>query len=163
MPQHEIETHIREFLTEDRLQNALAFSAHLQENKMQLERGRGYWADKLYWCVKYQNQYVCFILIGGEEAAREDEWILWSDDSDSGCYKNAALDAATRDLAWAHVDFCGNCGGSCAPGTDKTLFGKAFQKVCHNSFRFDNPDAQALDCAKALLTLRKNDIHRNSQ
>lgn len=65
MPEQEIENFIDEVLTGETQKNALEFTAYLRANEMLFVRGRGYWEDKLYWMIKYNDEYVCFILING--------------------------------------------------------------------------------------------------
>ena len=159
-----IENHIYEALTGDKQRLALEFAAHLQAQDVNLERGTGYWADKRYWMVKCNGKYICFILLNGYGfAAHKDEpegWIIWLDDADSRrsqWYANAPLDEEMKETVWRHVDFCANC-GSCGGGTRKTIFGKEFDKVCGTTFRFDNPNAEDIECAKKLAELRINSI-----
>ncbi|MDR1558440.1 MAG: hypothetical protein LBS84_01855 [Clostridiales bacterium] len=111
--------------------------------------------------IKHSGEYVCFVLINGYgEKAHKDEpdgWIIWSDDYSSDIFANFPLDEKIKQTAWEHIDFCANC-GSCSGGTCKTIFGKAFENVCNTIFRFDNPDADSVECAKKLVEIRKNDI-----
>lgn len=159
-----IENHIYEVLTGDTQRLALDFVAYLQAQDVTLERGTGYWADKRYWMVKYNGKYICFILLNGYgSAAHKDEpegWIIWLYDTDSRhsqWYATAPLYDKTKEAAWRNIDFCANC-GSCSGGTRKTIFGKEFDNVCRTTFRFDNPDAEAVECAKKLAKLRINSI-----
>ena len=156
-----IEDHVDERLTGNAHQNAARFVAHLRANEMLFERGKGYWEDKIYWMIKYKNEYVCFILINGS-SARDDPWIIWSDDSDSHGFEDALLDEQTKEMAWAHVDFCGNCGGDCRPGSRKIIFGKTFEHVCRTTMKFINPDAVTLACAEKMVDIRKQNILRNA-
>jgi hypothetical protein len=43
-----------------------------------------------------------------------------------------------RDIAYANVDFCGNC-GSYGGGTSKTIFSRKFDNACRTTFKFDDP------------------------
>ena len=153
-----IEDIISEVLPDDIQKNALDFVNYLWANNMMFERGSGYWDDKYYWMVKYEDVYVCFILFGGDEV-KDKSWTIWSDDSDSKWFENYPLDKHMKDVAYANVDLCGNC-GSCSGGTIKTIFGRRFDNVCRTTFRFNNPDFKAIECAKKLIEMRINDIHR---
>jgi len=156
MPEQKIEDFILEVLTGDTQKFALEFVAYLRTNEMLFERCcNGYWEDKLYWFVKYQNQYVCFILLDGYEKGH---WVIWSDDSDSNCFEDFPLDEHIRKVAWENVDFCINCGNNCSSGENKTIFGKQFSNVCRTTMRFDNPDADELDCLKKVVSIRKISI-----
>lgn len=163
MPEHIIETHIREALTGNAKKNALEFAAFLRESKMQFERGSGYWADKRYWMIRCKDEVVCFILINGYRSVRhQDEpegWIIWSDTSDSSdsqWYENTALDEGVKDVARRNIDYCAKCspGSPCYGGLNKVIFGKGYHNICRTTFRFDNPDSEAVECVKKLLMLK---------
>ena len=163
MPEQKIESHINDVLAGNAQKLALNFVTCLRAQKMQFERGAGYWADKRYWMIKYNGEYVCFILVNGYGSVRhKDEpegLIIWSDDSGKvDWFADSSLDEHAKEIAWANVDFCGHCGGICDGGFHKTIFGKEFDNVCNTTFRFDNPDAEATECAKTLVELRKSDI-----
>lgn len=163
MSNQKIENFIGEVLTRDTQKNASDFFAYLMESEVQFERGKGYWADKLYWMIKYKNEYVCFVLInGGEDKTEPDGWVIWSDDSGSAWFEDSSLlDEHTKEIAWKHIDICGNCGGCKNPGgSHKTIFGKGFDNVCITTMRFDNPDTGTVECVKKLVELRKKDIQR---
>ena len=163
MPEQQIENYIADVLTGDAQKNALGFATYLRASEMQFERGTGYWEDKLYWLIKYKTDYVCFILINGSEDRSEPEgWVIWSDDSGSNWFEDFPLDEHMKEIAWKHVDICGNCGDCGNPGgSRKTIFGKEFNNVCRTTMRFINPDVEALECAKKMVELRKNDILGN--
>ena len=159
MPEQKIEDFIGKVLSDDAQKNALDFVAFLIANGMQFERSTtDYWADKRYWYVKFQDEFVCFILINGYGSVADETepegWIIWSDDYNSDRFANFPLDEHTKEIAWNHVDF-GTCGG----GVTRKLFGKEFNPVCGGTtFRFDNPNAVVLECMKKLVEIRKNDI-----
>ena len=162
MSEQNIESFIGEVLTEDVQKNALDFIAFLKANNMQFERSTtDYWADKLYWYVKFRDEFVGFILINGYGSVGDETepegWIIWSDNYNSNLFANFLLDEHTKEIAWKHIDF-GTCGG----GITVNLFGKEFYPVCNGTtFRFNNPDATALECAKKLVEIRKKDILKN--
>jgi 7-cyano-7-deazaguanine synthase in queuosine biosynthesis len=59
----------------------------------------------------------------------------------------------------ATLDICDNCGGCGNPsGSHKTIFGTEFDNVCITTFRFDNPNAEEIECAKKLIEIRIKDI-----
>ena len=163
MPDQKIENFINEVLTGDAQKNALDFITYLRASEMLFEKGKGYWEDKLYWLIKHKNEYVCFILVNSSEDKTEPEgWTIWSDDSGSNWFENYPLDGHMKEIAWKNVDICGNCGGCNTPGgSRKTVFGKEFNNVCRTTMRFTNPDAEALECLKKIVEIRKNDILRN--
>ena len=158
-----IEKKIKEILSGDAQKNALDFAAFLRENDMQFERSTtNYWADKLYWYVKFQDEFVGFILVNGYGSVGDDTepegWIFWSDNYNSDLFADFPLDGHTREIAWNHVDF-GTCGG----GLTVKLFGKEFTPVCNGTtFRFNNPNPEELECAKKLIEIRKSDIQEGA-
>ncbi|MDR1117051.1 MAG: hypothetical protein LBL09_02250 [Oscillospiraceae bacterium] len=162
MSAQSIENHICEALTGDAQRLVLDFASHLKNQNMQFERGTGYWEDKRYWHIKYKDKYVCFLLINGFGSARhKDEpegWIVWSDDSGEDWFRDYPLEERFKEISWSNVDICGKCGGCSIEGTPKTVFGKNFDDVCRTTFRFDNPDTDAVECLKKLVKIRKNDI-----
>ena len=156
----EIESFAGEELFGQAQKNALELAAYLRASEMLFVRGKGYWEDKLYWMVKYQGEYVCFILIDGH-GEKGASWTVWSDDSGSDWFKDFPLDEDAKEIAWRHVDFCAGCGGDCSPGATKTIFGRVFDNVCRTAIKFENPDAAELQCLKKLIEARKNDISKN--
>ena len=128
---------------------------------MEFVRGCGYWADKLYWLVKYRDEYVCFIQLDVPEC--RGSWTIWSDDSASDALADVQLDERMEQIAWAHVDFCGCCGGSCQPGARRTIFGRTFDGVCRTPIRFDDPDAEAIECAMRLMDIRAREIAKGER
>ena len=167
MSNSRIENAICEVLTGDVQKNALNFVAYLRVNEMVIEREiGGYWDDKFYYAISYNDEFVCFILIGATEEDSSEPWVVWSDSSRSKWYENASLDEQQKEIAWKYVDICGggdDCGSCGNPGgIDKTIFGKEFNNVCLTVFRFDNPNAVAVECLKNLVEIRKNDISKNN-
>lgn len=144
---------------------ASGFFDYLIKSDFQFERGKGYWENKLYWMIKYKNEYVCFVLLnGGEDKTEPCGWVVWSDDSGSDWFNSSTLDEHTKEIAWKHVDICRNCNGCKKPGgIHKTIFGRVFDNVCITTFRFDNPDGETTECVKKLMELRKIDILENVQ
>ena len=162
MPEQGIENIIGEVLTGDAKKNALDFFAYLWANEMLFERGKGYWENKFYWMIKYKDEYVCFILVGSEDKTGPESWIIWSDDSDSNWFADFPVNERIKEIAWKNVDICGNCGGCNNPGgTRKIIFKKEFNNVCRTTMKFINPDVEALECAKKMVEIRKNDILKN--
>lgn len=62
-----------------------------------------------------------------------------------------------KEIAWKHVDSCGNC-GSCGGGRKKIIFGKEFASVCGCTFRIDNPNKEDLLFIKKMVEIRKKEI-----
>ena len=163
MSTDKIENHITNYLTGYAQKNALDFISYLTKHEMQFERGGGYWEKKLYWCVNYKGQSVCYILIYSPASTIDstEPWVVWSDDSYTNPFEDHQLDECIKEIAWKNVDICGNvngdCGG-CKGKISKIIFGKKFDNVCGTIFRFNNPDADAVECAKKIVAIRKHVI-----
>lgn len=132
----------------------------LVDNDMNFERASGYWKNQSYWYVKYNNEFVCFILFNGTgDESKFFPLTIWTDDSNSDWYKKCKFDEEIEEIALNHIDVCEKC-GSCRGGTTKTIFGKEYHNVCKTTFRFINPNNEELNCLKTLLLLRKKDIEK---
>ncbi|MDE5749038.1 MAG: hypothetical protein K2I21_15880 [Acetatifactor sp.] len=161
MSAQRIEDYIISELPPDDQPIALDFVGYLRDNNMEFVRDNGEcWKDKIYYWVMYQTKCVCFIAINDpdEEANR---WTVWSGDMDSTFLADYPVSNEIKELAWSHVDECGNC-GSCSGGRRKTIFGRKFDKVCGCTFRIDNPGTQELLFLKKMVEIGKCEITKAS-
>lgn len=127
-------------------------------NGMSFERAGGYWQNQSYWYVKYNNEFVCYILFNGTgDEEKFSPLTVWTDDSGTAWYSECYLEDSIKNIAARHVDVCENC-GACKGGTRKQIFGKEYDNVCRTTFRFINPNCDEIKCLKELLLLRKKDI-----
>ena len=65
-----------------------------------------------------------------------------------------------KEIAWSNIHNCDDCGGSSAwCGTDKRkmVFGREF-KVCVSPIAFTGPDAEAVECMKKMVDMKKHAI-----
>ena len=139
-------------------ENTLNFISYLNSNSLTFERLLGYWENQHYYSVKYKNESVCYILVNGSGDEQQFAPLtIWSDDSGSNWYENYPLSNDLKKIAWDNVDYCGHC-GSCAGGTQKTIFGKPFENVCRITFRFTNPNTEEFTVIKELVHARLKDI-----
>ena len=157
MSLQKIEDHIlRELSPQDQI-IAQDFVEYLKDNGMEFVRDNGEcWKNKIYYWVMYQTKCVCFIAINDPDE-KDNRWTVWSDDMSSDFLKSYPVDNEIKEIAWHHVDTCGNC-GSCNGGRKKIIFGKEFDKVCGCTFRIDNPDADELAFMKKMVEIRKSEI-----
>lgn len=129
-------------------------------NSMSFERAGGYWENQFYWYVKYNNEFVCFILFNGTgDEEKFSPLTIWTDDSGTAWYSKCDLEDNIKNIAVGHIDVCESC-GACKGGTKKQIFGKEYNNVCRTTFRFINPNLDELKCLKELLLLRKKDIEK---
>lgn len=162
MAAKQIEAVINEVLRDDAQKHALDFVAYLRENGIQPDEAEGYWE------LQYEGKSLCFLFINGDAQApgpwtiwsnqEPGTWATWSDEGDTSAPMDAPVDEHTKEVAWAHVNFCASCGGDCSPGKRKTVLGKTFDNLCNSTMAFTDPDAEALACAKQMIAMRKNDI-----
>lgn len=156
MSEHSIEEIISDNLPVAYQENALDFIRFLRENEMELIRDNGYWKNKIYYLIKFQNKYMCFIAIKDPDE-KDNFWTVWSDDCSSNWLENFPIEKELKETAWEHADVCQNC-GSCSGGRKIIIFGKEFDNICTTTFRFDNPDAADLLFMKKLLSAGKREI-----
>lgn len=139
---------------------AIDFISFLADNGMTFERAGGYWKNQSYWYIKYNDEFVCYILFNGVgDEVRFAPLTIWTDDSNSAWYRDCELENSIKDIAVRHIDICEKC-GACSGGTNKNIFGKQYANVCRTTFRFVNPNWEELKCLKKLILLRKNNIDR---
>lgn len=165
MANKRIEDVINDILKGDTKKNALDFAAYLRKKEIPLEESENYWE------VKYKDKCVCFILIINSDDApgpwtiwsdqEPGTWSKWSSEGEISEYEDFSVDKHTKEIAWANINFCANCGNGCNPGRSKTILGKRFNNVCSSAMAFTNPDADALECAKKMVDIRINDILNN--
>lgn len=140
---------------------ALDFVNHLNKREMEFIKDNVYWKNKIYYLIKYKNEYVCFIAVKDPDEP-DNAWTVWSEDMDSDFLGNYPADKSLKEVAWEHVDKCGNC-GSCSGGRQKNIFGKIFDNVCGCTFRFDNPTFDDLSALKKIVEIRKTEIINKSK
>lgn len=144
-----IEDAFNDILSGDTLKAALDFAAFLEANDMTAGGSHG--------DISYKDNCVCYMHLDGG-AQKPSPWTIWTEGDYSGEREGIPMDEHMKEIAWAHVNFCADCGGGCSPGKRKVIFGKEFDNVCSADMAFYMPDAEALKCVKKLLEMRKHDI-----
>ena len=96
--------------------------------------------------ISYNGKPICYMHL---DSAKEypGPWTIWTE----GDYRIERM----KEIAWANVNVCGDCGAACSPGKRKVIFGKAFDNVCSADMAFYIPNVDTLACVKKLLTMRK--------
>ena len=151
-----ITDYIRAELSPDEQKIALNFADYMESQGLKFEKDEGYWKDKIYYIIKFHDKCVCFIAIKDPDEP-DNNWTVWSDDMASISLSDYPIEVGLREVAWSHVDGCGNC-GSCSGGKPKVIFGKEFGKVCGCTFRIDNPNADDLRFMKKMVEIRMTEI-----
>ena len=142
-----IEDKFKEVLVGGTLKNALNFATFLQQNAMEYDGTR----------ITYNNECVCYTHIDGSEQM-PGPWTIWPEGDFSAQCQAVPMSERMKEIAWACVNICttGHCDSS--PGVRKTVFGKVYDNACTSALAFTNPDAEALECLKKILLMRKNEI-----
>ncbi|MCL2812244.1 MAG: hypothetical protein FWD25_10220 [Clostridia bacterium] len=144
-----LEEKIKDVLTGEAQKNALDFAAYLKANEMV---GGGPHGE-----VSYQGKCVCYVHMDGA-AEKPGPWTIWPDGDYSAEHKDVPMSECMKEIAWANVNICADCGAGCSPGNRKMIFGKEFDNVCSATMAFNNPDAETLECVKKLLEMKKRDV-----
>ncbi|MCL2512442.1 MAG: hypothetical protein FWF08_00955 [Oscillospiraceae bacterium] len=145
-----LEDVINEVFSGDTLKNALDFTAFLRANEMIYRKSHGE--------ISYNGNCVCYMHLDGL-AQKPGPWTIWTEGDYSGEREDFPMDEHMKEIAWANVNICASCGGSCSPGKRTTIFGKEFDNVCSAAMAFYIPDTETLECVKKLLEIRKKEIN----
>ncbi|MDR2570359.1 MAG: hypothetical protein LBD23_08700 [Oscillospiraceae bacterium] len=132
-------------LSGDTQKNALDFATFLKANDMIVAENNSQ--------VIYMDKTLAYMHIDGN-SEMPGPWTVWPDGDFSVVPQGYDFDDAMKKIAWAHINKCGKCGGTCAPGSDITLFGKVFDGVCNSVMAFTDPSDKALVCLKKLLLIQ---------
>ena len=149
MSNKNFEDHVRDVLNGDAQRIALSFAEFLVSNDMMLNLLEGN-----LWMAGYEGDGVCYIHLDGA-AQHPGPWTVWTEGDYDSEPESFAIGEHTKELARAHANICGSCGGACSPGKRVTIFGKEIDNVCNAVMEFNNPDDKALECLKQLVTMRK--------
>lgn len=162
MASKRIEDVINDVLKGDSKKNALDFIDYLRSIEIPIEE-----ESENYWEIKFKDECICMMWISGS-ADLPGPWTIWSAQTPGtwatwgDCeYVDFPLDKHIKEIAWKHVNVCGNCGADdCnnVGGLRKNVLGKEFYNLCNSTMAFTDPDAEALDCAKKMVEIRKSDI-----
>jgi len=151
LSEQRIEDMMVDVLSGDALKNALDFAEYLTVNEMSINGAE----------ISYKGNPVCYMhLDDGEEYPSP--WTIWTEGDYSSERENVPMDKRMKEIAWANINTCGDCGGDCSPGKRKLIFGKEFDHVCNADMAFYIPDAETLECVKKLLEMRKHMISDDS-
>jgi len=150
-PKLKIEDVIADVLSGDALTNATRFIAFLRENKLNPQ-----WSAANTWKVSSKTFTICFIRLYGAAHYHNLSPGDWHIIPFIGEYEADALSDEDKEIAWANKSPCQICNG-CALPMGK-IFGKEFTPACEGSLLFVNPNSAAVECAKNIVALRKNEI-----
>ena len=150
--QPKIEEVIADFLSGDRLNNALAFVEFLKINKM-----TPHWYATNCWAVKCKGKYVCQIRIHGCTglyALKENSWNISKFEFYGRDFLEEFInDEKLKEVIFKNVKYCSNCWG-CGPGESMTILGKSIDLVCRLEIK--NPDMEELESVKKIVLANRN-------
>lgn len=135
---------------------AIEFVKFLRENNLEFIRDEGYWKDKIYFIMKYNQECVCFIAIQDPQEPHN-RWTVWSEHIRSMYLKDQSVKNSLKQVGWKKVDECCYC-GACKGGKSKLIFGRLFHAVCNCTFRFDNPQMEDLPFMEYMVKVRIKQI-----
>ncbi|MCL2620192.1 MAG: hypothetical protein FWD97_04570 [Defluviitaleaceae bacterium] len=107
--------------------------------------------------VSFNGSVVCYTHID-DGTEYPSPWTIWTDGDYSIEPTGFPISDKAKEIAWANVNKCSDCGAGCAPGTDKAIFGREFMGVCGASMAFYKPEGDTLEAVKTLLNMRKHAI-----
>lgn len=150
----QFEDTINKILTGDTQQNALNFVRHLVSLEMTVKVDDDGCGGRVF----FKGKTVCDVwLRGGSDYPGP--WTIWMYWTETESVPN---DERLMEITWAHVHNCHKCPGGnnawCRSDKKKTIFGRDFDNVCQSHLAFTNPDAEAVECAKKLMEMRKHAI-----
>ena len=132
-------------LSGDTQKNALDFAAFLKANDMVVAENHSQ--------VLYSGKTLAYLHMDGN-AEMPGPWSVWPEGDFSITPHNYNLDEHIIKSAWKHINICDKCCQSCAPGSNKTLFGKEFEGVCGSVMVFTDPSGADLMCLQKLLLMK---------
>jgi len=140
---------IMSILNGDTRKNALDFTAFLEANDMTTGENHS--------TIIFGGDVLAYMHMDGK-AEMPGPWTIWP--SASGNVADGFIfDDTMKQIAHAHVNICGECGGKCAPGSRKSVYGKEFDNVCGAMLAFTDPSSDALACVKKILEMIKHEIN----
>jgi hypothetical protein len=136
-------------LSGDTLNNATDFAKFLNDESILPDGKHG--------AITYNDKVICYMHVDGNKEL-PGPWTVWSDGDYSEDLFNYPLDEAEKEIIWANVNICGNCGAKCAPGSRKKIFGKQFDNLCGAVLAFNDPKGKTLECLKKILKSKKESL-----
>ena len=150
-PYRELEETIHAVLADEILNSALDFVGYLKANDLVVNGIE----------INYNGKAVCYMHLDGNKDYPS-PWTIWTVGDYSSEHADIPMDERMKEIAWANINICGDCGAGCSPGKRKMIFGKAFDHMCSADMAFYMPDVETLECVKKLLKMRKNNIIKDS-
>ena len=151
----ELLNHIKENLTGASQKNALNFVQHLISIGM---AATGSINDSRF---IYKSKKVCDTYFGSSNnnPGYPEPWNVWMTNDYDKEIESFPIDNRIKEVAWANVHNCDNCGADwCISDKRKKIFNRDFDNLCVSVMAFTDPNAEAVECAKKLMEMRKHAI-----
>jgi len=139
------EEKIVETLKGDTQKDALNFVAFLKANNLSTGDNHG--------TIVFNGDVLAWMHMDGKPDL-PGPWTIWPDLIGT-VPEGFIFEEAMKEVAWQNINICASCGGECAPGNKKSVFGKEFDNVCGAMLAFTDPDCESLECLKKLIEMRK--------
>jgi hypothetical protein len=140
------EDFIKKILKGNTQKNALDFAAFLKANDITTGENHS--------TLIYNGNVLAWMHMDGQQEL-PGPWTIWPDLTGT-VPEGFIFDDAMKEIAWQNVNICAKCGGDCAPGSSKSIFGKDFMNVCGAILAFTDPGSITLECVKRLMEMRKH-------
>ena len=149
--------YIKENLTGDTQQNALNFVQYLVS--IGITAGGSVNDGEFI----YKGKKVCNTYFGNSKYSGYPEpWTIWTAGEYSKEVESVPFNDRMKEIAWANIHYCDdNCPNKktwCSAGQRKVIFDREFDNICVSVIGFTDPDAEAVECAKKLMEMKKHAI-----
>jgi len=148
--------YIEENFTGDTQQNILGFLQHLVSIGMEV---KGSFNDSHF---SYKGEKVCYTYFGSSSnnPGYPEPWTVWLPDEFGEEIESIAINDRMKEVVWLNAHGCDKncphikkgCSGS------RKILGRKFDRLCQTPIGFTNPNAEAVECAKKLMEMRKHAI-----
>ena len=134
----------------DSLKSANDFALFLKDE--------GMLAGGIHGSITHNNKSICFMHMDGSNEV-PGPWTVWPDGEYSEDTSDLTLSDDEKVIVWENINICGECGGKCAPGSTKTIFGKQIDNVCSAPLQFCDPKGETLKCLIKILKAKKKSFN----
>jgi hypothetical protein len=124
--------------------NALDFAEFLKANEMTVDENHSQ--------VIYNGKTLAYMHIDGN-AEMPGPWSVWPEGDFSDVPQDYDFAETMKEVALKHINLCDKCGQPCAPGKNRTLFGKEFEGVCGSIMVFTDPGEDDLMCLQKSMLM----------
>ncbi|MCL2545864.1 MAG: hypothetical protein FWE06_01550 [Oscillospiraceae bacterium] len=150
--------YINENFTGDTQKNALIFVQYLASIGMTIE-------GSINDCkATYKGVTVCYFYFGSSShpAGYPEPWTVWMPDEFAKEIDGFPIDEQMKKIAWANAHNCDECcprhNTDAGCSRQRIIFNREYDDLCQTPIGFTGPNAEAVECAKKLMEMRKHAI-----